>query len=329
MSATCTIYSIPAILSYYYLGSQENAITKTENYRVALDGVRARQAARQARSDDDDAAPKHLEKPVSIIIPNYMASAALEECISAVAAQEKVADIETIIVDNNSDVGAKDAMRRASELLTNRKVVELPVNYGFTFAVNEALKIAEEGRDVLILNNDAVLCSGSLQSMQAMALRYPDCGIVVPQQLLRGGERTIPTHCPEGNGDFECDVSISAHHQNVANVPCFHDGEVVELTFAPFFCVYVKRAVIDELDGLDAEFGRHYRSDRVFCNVVRKRLGMKVLYCPESRVYHLHQVATQELRRASEREYNDIYRENRWPEDLRAQLGFREAPWMG
>ena len=53
------------------------------------------------------------------------------------------------------------------------------------------------------------------------------------------------------------------------SVLLFHYGDVLELNFAPFFCVYIKREVINNSLGLDAELGRHYRSDRIFCNYIK------------------------------------------------------------
>jgi GT2 family glycosyltransferase len=180
---------------------------------------------------------------------------------------------------------------------------------------------------LLILNNDAVLVPGALTAMQKVALSSDDIGIVVPQQLLPAGERTTSVHAPESLLDYEADVSLSIHHNNVAHVPCFHDGNSVELTFAPFFCVYVKRNVWDALHGLDAEFGRHYRSDRVFCNMVREYLRMRIVYTPEARVYHMHQRATQYLKRENKDEYISMYQKNQWSSDLRASLGFECALW--
>ena len=52
---------------------------------------------------------------------------------------------------------------------------------------------------------------------------------------------------PSADERFACDVNISAHHRNVAEVPVFHDGRGVELTYAAFFAVYIRREVIDAI----------------------------------------------------------------------------------
>ena len=128
------------------------------------------------------------------------------------------------------------------------------------------------------MNNDALLTLGAVENMQKAAYELPDCGIIVPQQILPGGTKTIDTHVPFAYPQYDCDVNLSAAHKNVINIPLFHSGRVVELNFAPFFCVYIKRDILDSSVGLDAEYGRHYRSDRRFCNYIRHMMNLKIYY---------------------------------------------------
>ena len=158
------------------------------------------------------------------------------------------------------------------------KLIKNDINYGFTYAVNQGIEIAETGNDIVIMNNDAMLTPGAIEAMQKAAYELPDCGIVVPQQVLPGDTKTINQHVPFAYPQYECDVNLSAAHANIINVPVFHSGRVVELSFAPFFCVYIKRDVLNNSVGLDAEYGRHYRSDRIFCNYIRHMMNLKIYY---------------------------------------------------
>lgn len=55
------------------------------------------------------------------------------------------------------------------------------------------------------------------------------------------------------NPEYECDVNLSKVHKNIINVPTFHSGESLEISFTLFFCVYIKRDVLDSSVCLDAE----------------------------------------------------------------------------
>ena len=143
------------------------------------------------------------------------------------------------------------------------------------------------------MNNDAILTPNAVSAMHNAAYELSDCGIIVPQQILPGCTKTINEHVPFAYPQYECDVNLSAAHANIINVPVFHSGSVVELSFAPFFCVYIKREVLDKSVGLDPEYGRHYRSDRIFCNYIRHMMNLKIYYVEKAVVYHKLQKSTE------------------------------------
>ena len=145
------------------------------------------------------------------------------------------------------------------------------------------------------MNNDAILTPDAIMNLEKAAYELSECGIVVPQQVLPGGTKTINMHVPFAYPQYDCDVNLSAHHENIINVPVFHAGRVVEISFAPFFCVYIKRQVLDNSMGLDAEYGRHYRSDRIFCNYIRHMMNLKIYHVEKAVVYHKLQKATDDF----------------------------------
>ena len=175
------------------------------------------------------------------------------------------------------------------------------------------------------LNNDAALFPGALQALQKEALSSETISITVPQQVLAAKNRSISVHCPSADSTHECDVSISVHHDNALHIEAFHDGDRVDMKFANFFCVYIKREAWDELSGLDAEFGRHYRSDQIFCGLVRSLLHKRIVYTPRAVVLHEHQAATNELREQTDFEL--MFKKNQWPEFLKVKTGYRTALW--
>jgi hypothetical protein len=153
--------------------------------------------------------------------------------------------------------------------------------------------------------------------------------LIVPQQVLPGGTNSINTHVPYADPKYECDVNLSIWHSNITNVPLFHSGNVLELNFAPFFCVYIKREVLNSSVGLDPELGRHYRSDRIFCDYIRHLMNLKIYYVSDAIVYHKLQKSTEILREISDENshfYMMLYK-NQWDDELKAKLGYKTPLW--
>lgn len=319
------VYSVPILLSKYYLSVTDNGISDA-NARSNEKMLGYKNLTRVIQKDNDfniDIDYK-LNKKVSIIIPSFESLKDLQECINAILDFNND-KIKIIVVDNNSG----KAVRYYLETLKSNGLIELiqnDINYGFTYAVNQGIEISDSDSDILLLNNDAILMKNSVEAMQKFAYEHDDCGIVVPQQVLPGGTPTMKVHVPYASEGFDCDVNPSAHHKNIVNMDNFHDGESLELSFAPFFCTYIKREVLDKSFGLDAELGRHYRSDRVFSEYVRHVMGYKIFHVTDAIVYHKLQKATQSLKK-NEESYDNMLFKNRWEDDLADKLGFKCPEW--
>jgi hypothetical protein len=148
-----------------------------------------------------------------------------------------------------------------------------------------------------------------------------------PKQVLLGGSSNISQHVPYANPQKECDVNPSGLFENIIHVPLFHAGRVLELNFAPFFCVYIKRDVLESSVGLDAEFGRHYRSDRIFCNYVRHVMKLKIYHVSDAVVYHKEQQSTKILKNESIADFDIMFHKNQWDEKLAKELGYKKPQW--
>ena len=314
------IYSVPVILSKYFNHDSENRISNSSfDYVKVCKNV----------LDKNKILIKPylpLNKKISIIIPNYESLDQIKICIDSVLSNESQELLDIIVVDNNSGDEVKEYLINLESEGKIRLILN-KVNYGFSYAVNQGINISEKDSDILLLNNDAILTQGSLEHMQHCAYSIPKCGLIVPHEMLFEGNNTIPLHVPYADISFECDATPSKAHQNIINIPLFHDGGLLELNFAPFFCTYIKRDVYNKTLGLDAELGRHYRSDRIFSDFVRHYLQLKIYQAPEAYVYHRHKVATNKLRETNKEEYKYIYSNNQWESNLANELGFKKPIW--
>lgn len=122
---------------------------------------------------------------------------------------------------------------------------------GFTRTSNMGIRRADKTHDICLLNDDVkVFHYGWLAVLHAALYHKADYGIVGPS----GGSNTRPMR--DGKlGDAGLQV---VHH-------------------LPFWCVLIKRALLDEIGLLDERF-IHYASDNFFCDVARKR-GWKSVWC--------------------------------------------------
>jgi len=322
------MYSVPILLSYYHYDNAQNTITNIPGYVKYLEVVREKRNERQKKGEIElSNSYPGMDHKVSVVIPNYEALEDIRECLDSIYNIYKN-NLEIVVVDNASN---QLVINYLTEMASEGKIklIKNDVNYGFTYAVNQGIEISEPGNDIVILNNDAILTPGSIESLQNAAYKLLNGGVMVPQQVLPADTKTINTHVPFAYPQYECDVNLSAAHSNIINVPVFHSGRVVELSFAPFFCVYIKRDVLDSSLGLDAEYGRHYRSDRIFCNYLKHIMNLKVYYIDEAIVYHKLQKSTDLLRSRTKNDTNFdlMFRKNQWDDELASQLGYKKPIW--
>lgn len=317
--------AVPAILSKYYYGKANNQNTTVYSFDAGQAWIDACVRTDPISKEVPDLSLSGMEqmfslpykvpepvmrRPVSIIIPSFEAKPYLCACVEAIYAFSNEYDFELIIVDNASGPSVTNYLNELEEQ-GRAKVLRNESNFGFTFAVNQGIQAASAQNDVIILNNDAIVTRGWLSALQAVICDYPDVGLVVPGQVLLGGEKTLPIHRPDRNPYRECDVNLSAHHANVLE-PLFDEAKgYVELAYAPFFCVYVPRATLDRVGVLDVVNGPHYRSDRLYCDIVRE-IGRRILYTPHSKVYHFVQRATYELKSKDNIGYKQMFIDNDW-----------------
>jgi O-antigen biosynthesis protein len=338
MSEAVRMYSVPVLLSNYYFDKVGNTLTNATHFSSQLEVVRSNLHDRLAEANAIQAQQKKTKlrgrskehvRNVSVIIPSYEALPDLIECIESIHSLRTDLGVQIIIIDNASG----DPVQRYLDDLAAKKHIRYlrnSSNYGFTRAVNQGLELAGQQDDILLLNNDATLTPTALDAMHDAAYQLPQCGLAVPRQVLRGGTKTIADHVPYACPDQDCDVNLSKHHSNIVNPPVFHHGEQTELSFAPFFCVYLKREVLHLAPRLDEKHGRHYRSDRIYCDYVRNILGLKIYHVSSALVNHKLQRSTDQLQDTAAQgksDFEEICIKNTWSEQLSRQFGYQRPVW--
>jgi len=317
------VASVPVLLSHYFYHKATNTITKDISIEPALLEIKSTRALRHA-----SLSAVNLSRPCCVVIPSYEALPFLKACLESLEFNLQSNLFEVVIVDNNSSEEVKNYLKEINR--RNIKVIFNDVNFGFSYAVNQGVEHASPDADIIILNNDARVLPSSLGVLQNLAYSNEDIAITVPRQIVPAGSADISSHVPYAYKDDSCDVSLSSHHSNIDWLSLYHHGDEFDLSFAPFFCVYIKRTIWNESAGLDYENGRHYRSDRIMCDFVKNLLRKRIVYTSKSIVYHGSQVSTNELSRVKsgiDSDYDQMLVKNIWPENLMIDLDIKHRPW--
>ena len=324
--------SLPCLLSHYFVGKSKEQVTFGEDYSIGLRKILETCATAPFSFEIKDNPDQRLILPifshlfygtgapirpylrarfVSIIIPSYEAGEYLELCLASLIRFTPMEWFEVIIVDNAS-IGSVLSVLGRYATRENIKIIYNSENFGYSFAINQGIQAARPDSDVIFFNSDIAATAGWLEALWEVLDVVPDAALVVPRQTLPPGTDTMQLHVPCCNTILEVDVNLSAHHNNVID-PNFDERRgLVQLSFAAFFCVYVKRECIDNVGVLDDRNGRHYRSDAIYSDVVQYLSGGKMIYTPHSKLYHFLQRATSALKELDKEMYQLMFEQNSW-----------------
>lgn len=218
-----------------------------------------------------------LDKPATIIIPFYN-DPCLEECLARLF-EYTPENVPVILVDDCSpDIHAEDVLAKFSP---SHKVTLLknPRNRGFSATVNRGM-VAAGDTDVILLNQDARVTPGWYRSLLLTAASHPWVGTVTPMSdragafsaPKRGNYNPLPPACTEAG--FARAFRRSSFGLR-PSVPSGHG-----------FCMYIKRACLDQIGMIDAEtFNSLYGDENDFC---MRALREGWLHLVDDRTYVFH-----------------------------------------
>lgn len=132
-------------------------------------------------------------------------------------------------------------------------------NLGFAAAVNHALDLREPGEDVLLLNADAYLPQGALETLRAVALAAPENGTVTP--FSNNGEdmslpRRFTVNALPGPDRIR---RLDALARQVNGV------HAEEIPNGVGFCLYIRAPLLEAVGGFSHGYERGYFEDVDFC----------------------------------------------------------------
>lgn len=214
---------------------------------------------------------------VSIIIPVYNALSMTKACLHSIYNETRDLKFEVIIVDNASDDGTSKWLMEEKNKYSNLKIFRLDRNIGFGPAVNFGIQ-RSKGEFVVILNNDTLVSPGWLDNLLAVVKVDPSVGIVSPVTNYVGEGPQIDAQAQNLPPD---PVEIAQYAKSIANRTdvCYEPNRLV------FFCVLIRRELIDLIGYLDEGYEKGNFEDDDYC--LRARMaGYRLAIAKNSFVYH-------------------------------------------
>lgn len=216
---------------------------------------------------------------VSIIILTYQNGLPhIKKCLSSLL-KIKYRPIELIVVDNAcTDETVKEVLSIKYKVLSI-KLIQNKKNLGFAKGNNQAAKIAR-GKYLLLLNNDTVVTPIFLKILVHDLEEDKSIGIVQPKirQLLNKDKL-------DACASYLTNTGFLYHYGYSQNQSNKKYNKKLFMYSAKGACFLTRKKLIDKIGLFDEDYFAYFE-ETDFCHRVWLS-GFKVLYEPESEIYHL------------------------------------------
>jgi GT2 family glycosyltransferase len=273
---------------------------RQEGFTALLKRLRNRIAIQPAMiAVRNDAEAKKVEPIVSIVIPVFNAIEMTKLCLESIYRSEINNPFEIIIVDNASTDGTSRWVSREQKKHSQLKYFNMGKNMGFGPAVNYGIR-KSKGDFIVILNNDTIVSSSWLENLIAHLEEDTSVGIISPITNYVGEGSQIDAHAQHLMPDLDA-INAYARNLELRSQLYYEPNRLV------FFCVALRRDLIDKIGYLDESYEKGNFEDDDYC--LRARMaGFRLAIAENSFVYH-HGSATFKKNRISHSEYMQRNRE--------------------
>lgn len=215
-----------------------------------------------------------LQKLVSIIILTCNAIAYTKKCVNSILNHTGYRH-EIVFVDNASSDGTVEYLRKLTKEHSNYKLVENHENRGFAAGNNQGVAMAS-GEFVLLLNNDVLVSVGWLEGLVESLERDEKIGMVGPiTNSISGRQMVRAVPYTEENG----------FHVFAQKIRKAYPGRLSPRYRIAGFAVLMRKALYDEVGGLDESFGTGNYEDDDLCLKVRGK-GYAIMVDESVFVHH-------------------------------------------
>ena len=235
---------------------------------------------------------------VSIVIVAWNVRQLLYDCLKSVFDETKGIRFEVIYVDNASEDGSVEMVRKE---FPEVRIIENEENEGFIRANNQAIKISR-AKYVLLLNSDTIVLDNAIGKTVKFADVHPEAAVVGCKVVNL--DRTLRKTCFMSPSLLNMFLAATYIHKIFPKSKFFGRGrmtwwdfdEVREVETVSGSCSLVRKQAISQV-GLMDEIYFVYGDDADWCYRFRKN-GWKVMFTPEAQIIHYGGQTTSQKARA-------------------------------
>jgi GT2 family glycosyltransferase len=216
---------------------------------------------------------------IDVIVPVYRGLAQTRRCIESVLNAVQATPFELVLID---DASPEPELSRYLDTLAGRTGVTLlrnADNLGFIQTVNRGMRLHPE-RDVVLLNSDTEVANDWLDRLRKCVYSAQDIATATPFSNY-ATICSYPIFCADN--EMPQDIGLAELDRVFGEV---NAGKLVDLPTAVGFCMYIRRACLDQVGLFDAgRFGRGYGEENDFSRRAAKA-GWRNVLCADTFVFH-------------------------------------------
>jgi len=217
-------------------------------------------------------------------------------CLESIIANTSADSYELIVVDNASADGTADYLKTFAAQHANVRIQLNDTNKGYAGGNNDGIKLAQ-GQYVVLLNNDTLVPGGWLDRLLKLFDEQPGVGLVGPVTNSAGNEQRIEL---EGLNEKNFEEIADAYIER-------QKGVWFTTEKLGFFCVAMRRTLLEKIGYLDEKFGLGMFEDDDYC-MRAKRAGFTFAVVEDCFVYHKGSVSFGKMAVES---YRTLFEKNR------------------
>jgi len=210
---------------------------------------------------------------VSIIVVSYNSARYISECIDSLL-QSDYPDFDLIVVDNASNDNTVKILENYRDKI---KLIPSKKNLGFAGGNNLGIKNSE-GEVIVMINPDAYVTNNSLREM-VLPLLLDEKAMITGPKIFYPKTKKI-----QSAGGMVKKNAIP-YHLGYGKVDSYEFDYPREVDYVTGAAIALKRKIFEITGLFDTLFSPVYYEETDKCLATRK-LGFKVLYVPQSIVYH-------------------------------------------
>ena len=219
-----------------------------------------------------------------------------KSCIESIYKYTDIKDFELIVVDNDSQDGTPEYLKEIEPNYSNMQIILNDANKGYSAGNNDGIK-ASKGKYVILLNNDTLVSENWLEQILKPFKKDKNIGMVGPISNSVGNEQRVDI---DGLNDKNYNEKIAQYIDDNKDI-------VTTTQRLGFFCVAIKKELIDKIGLLDEKFGIGMFEDDDYCMRTTKA-NYKLVVTDGCFIYHKGSVSFKKLTTDA---YHEIFTKNK------------------